>query len=119
MSFDTPATPSSGVKWAEHLGALVIFDVKAVETGIPTTFGDTDAVRADVTFIDGDTHPDTLIFPKILQSQLRPKVGSKVLGRIGQGTAKPGQSAPWILTDPTPDDITRATQFEATAEEPF
>ena len=34
---------------------------------------------------------------------MKSKVGQKVLARIGQGTAKPGKSAPWILVDATGD----------------
>ena len=52
--------------------------------------------------------PDTLVFPKLLQSQLRSQIGKKVLGRLGQGSAKPGQSAPWLLNEASADDIAKA-----------
>ena len=38
-----------------------------------------------------------------MKNALKAKVGQKVLARIGQGTAKPGKSAPWILLDATND----------------
>lgn len=44
-----------------------------------------------------------LWFNVALRNALKTKVGQKVLARIGQGTAKPGKSAPWILIDATGD----------------
>jgi len=31
-----------------------------------------------------------------------------VLGRLGQGQGKPGQSAPWLLQEASADDIAKA-----------
>lgn len=110
MSQDPFAAPASavGIKWADLNGALLIVDVKSVEENIATSFGDSTAIRADVAVIDGtqagSSYPDALVFPKGLVSQLRPNVGRKVLGRLGQGQAKPGQSAPWLLTEATDAD---------------
>jgi hypothetical protein len=105
--FSSPAS-ATGLDLKGLQGALLLIDVHSVESGITTTFGPTDAVRADVAVLDGplagETYTDTLIFPKVLQSQLRSMVGGKVLGRLGQGQAKPGQSAPWVLGDPTEAD---------------
>lgn len=117
MSTTPFAAPSSaaGITWADLNGALLIIDVKSVETGIRTLHGDSDAVRADVTVIDGTqtgtVYTDTLVFPKVLQSQLRGNVGQKVLGRLGQGQAKPGQSAPWLLSEATADDTKTAMDW--------
>jgi hypothetical protein len=51
------------------------------------------------------------------KNALKNKVGQKVLARIGQGTAKPGKSAPWILIDATsnPADLAKANAFVGTA----
>lgn len=110
--FAAPAE-SSGVKWDDLNGALLIFTVHAVEEGIPTTFGDKDAVRADVDVVDGpkagERYPDALVFGLVLIGQLRPNVGSKVLGRLGQGNAKPGQKPPWLLAEATEQDTNAAT----------
>ena len=48
-----------------------------------------------------------------LKNALKNKVGQKVLARIGQGTAKPGKSAPWILIDATgnPADLAKANAY--------
>lgn len=107
--FAAPAAPGAGVKWETLSGRLVLVQPHSLETNILTTFGTADAVRADVVVLDGPEagtkYDDTLIFPKVLQSQLKNRVGEKVLGRVSQGQAKPGQSAPWMLTEATEADI--------------
>lgn len=120
----SPPASAAGIKWDDLNGALLLFTVHGVEQDIKTTFGDTNAVRADVVVLDGpntgDKHEDTLIFPKALQGQLRPKVGGMVLGRLGKGTAKPGQSAPWLLADYTEQDAAVAQAWLAkNAPPPF
>ena len=107
-------------------GSLLLFTVHSVEHGIETAFGESDAVKCDVAVLDGDqkgtTFENTLIFPRVLQGALGPKVGKKVLGRLGQGEAKKGQSPPWMLDDPTDDDkkVGRAwIAKQAEIEEPF
>lgn len=105
--FNAPAT-TTGVPWGDLKGSLLLFTIDSVEQGIKTAFGDTDAVRATIAVLDGDSqgteYADALVFPKVLQSQLRPSVGGKVLGRLGQGTARPGQSAPWLLSEASDAD---------------
>lgn len=116
-AFASPGTPGSGIQLADHLGALLLVEVIGVESGIKTTFGDSDAIKANVHVIDGPgsgtSYEDTLIFPKVLQSQLRKSVGQKVLGRLGQGQAKPGQSAPWLLNEATAEDVAKAEAWVA------
>lgn len=106
--FATPGT-STGIKWADIDGALVVVIVHSIEDNISTGFGDkTDIPRVDLHVLDGDDagteYTDTLVFPKVLAQQLRRRVGEKVLGRIGQGIAKSGQSAPWMLHPATEED---------------
>jgi hypothetical protein len=121
--FDTPAT---GAKITEFDGALLLLTPTEHREGISTAFGDADAVVADLVVLDGphagQAHPGILVFQKALQGQLRPKVGTgrMVLGRLGRGIAKPGQSAPWILGDPTEADKTLARNHLASvAVAPF
>jgi hypothetical protein len=108
--FATPAAPGAGIKWDSLSGRLVLIKPASVETGISTAFGTAEAVRADVVVLDGPhpgtTYADSLIFPKVLQGQLRTRLGEKVLGRVTTGQAKPGQSPPWILAEATDADIT-------------
>lgn len=119
--FNEPAS-TSGLQWAELKGSLLLFDVQAVEHGIKTTYGETDAVRADVTVLDGDQagteYTEALVFPRVLQSQLRSSVGQKVLGRLGQGTQKPGQSPPWLLATATDADKATAREHLAKKTQP-
>lgn len=106
--FASPAT-ASGIDLKEINGALLVITVHSVETEIKTAYGDSSAIRCDVAVIDGtnagEEYRDTLLFPKVLQSQLRSNVGGKVIGRLGQGQQKPGQSPPWLLSEATPEDI--------------
>lgn len=106
--FSTPAPPGQGINWQELNGCLLLIEPIAFETGIKTVYDESDAVRANVYVLDGpkagDEYENTLIFPKLLVAQTRPRVGEKVLGRLGQGAAKPGQSPPWLLQDATEQD---------------
>jgi hypothetical protein len=99
------------------LGALLRIEVLELKNGMQTSFGVSDAVRCNVAALDGDhkgeTWNDALVFPRVLASQLRPSLGKVVLGRLGQGQAKSGQSAPWLLAAPTTDDITTAQKYDA------
>lgn len=115
--FAAPAS-ASGISWEGLKGRLLVIEPISVEKGIKTAFGDTDAVRATVHVIDGDTetYEDTLVFPRVLQSQLAPKVGSMVLGRVGQGQAKPGQSAPWLIVDPSEADVAAGKAWLSTRQ---
>lgn len=102
--FAAPAAAGGGFTVAEANGHLVVIEVESLETGVVTANGERDAIRATVHDIDaGETYEDSLIFPKVLVGSLRQRVGQKVLGRIGQGVAKPGQNAPWVLNDASGD----------------
>lgn len=107
--FASIPSPSEGIDWKENFGALLIIQPTAIETGIQTSYGSADAVRANVWVVDGanagEIHDDTLVFPKLLQSQLKSRINQVVLGRLGQGQGKPGQSAPWLLNEPAAQDI--------------
>jgi hypothetical protein len=114
--FADPAS-ATGLDLKTLHGCLLLVEPHEVATGIPTVHGPSDAVRADVTVLDGDTAgavaTDTLIFPKVLISQLRSRLGRMVLGRLGQGVAKPGQSAPWTLNAATDADRAAADAYLA------
>lgn len=116
-TFNQPATPT-GIDLKDHLGNLLLFTVHSVEEDVQTSYGPASPVRADVAVLDGpnkgDTYPDCLIFPKVLIGSLRPYTGGgMVLGRLGQGVAKPGQSAPWVLEGSTADDQATAERYLA------
>lgn len=100
--------PSSGGDFftaKDHEGALLLIKPLSFEQGISTQMGPSDAVKANVIILDGPNKDqefnDTLIFPKVLVSQVKANLTNNqwVLGRLGKGQAKPGQSAPWQLQE--------------------
>ena len=113
--FTAPAAGGgSDVRPADLEGHLLIVEPLEYCEYIPTSMGDKDAVRVtlhDVT--DSATFNDVLWFPKVLVGSLKGRIGQKVLGVLGKGTAKPGQSAPWILIDASTeaDAVTAATAY--------
>lgn len=117
-------SPSSGARITDFEGALLLIKPTKKEEEIPTAFGPADAVVADVVVLDGqhanpDPYTDVYVFQKALQGQLKAKVGTGryVLGRLGKGVAKAGQSAPWLLLDPTEQDKATARTYLATVEQ--
>lgn len=119
MSNDEFGAPSSttGIQWDDFKGALLMFTVHEYVEQVSTQYGDSTAVRADVVVLDGEhvgtKVTDTMVFPKVLQSQIKRQVGGKVLGRLGQGDKKPGQSAPWKLSEATEADKDIARKYVA------
>lgn len=119
-----PSAPGSGDKLELNTvnGALLYVKVRGHKFGIETSFGVTDAISCDIAVLDGphkaETFNDCLIFPQVLARQLVAFVGKDdpiVVGRLGQGLAKPGRSAPWVLNAPTQADIDVATKYAAYA----
>ncbi len=105
--FAAPGT-ASGIDFKTLNGRLLLIEPSGVEAGIKTSFGEKEAVRATVTVLDGpdagEEYNDALIFPGVLIGQLRGRIGQKVLGRLAQGNAKPGQQPPWKLEEATAAD---------------
>ena len=98
--FSAPSTPTTGVKVADLEGKLLVIEPTEFKTEIPTVHGEADAIQVNLLDVDSGTrHNDVLFFNVALKSALIPKIGQKVLARIGKGVAKPGKSAPWILID--------------------
>jgi hypothetical protein len=92
------------IKVADLAGQLLIITPTDYKTGIKTVHGDAEAVEVTLVNLDTDkTYDSVLFFNVALRNSLKQKIGQKVLARIGQGTAKPGKSAPWILLDATTD----------------
>lgn len=104
MTFTAPSNANETVKVADLANHLLIVSPVEYKTGIPTVHGEAEAIEVNV--IDLDTnkeHASLLWFNVGLRNSLKTKIGQKVLARIGQGVAKPGKSAPWILVDATSD----------------
>lgn len=114
--FAAPAAPGGdSLDLSALVGSLLVFQVTEALEHVQTSFTEpgerTPAVRAAVHVLDGPhvglVRNDALVFPKVLQGQLKKEVGGKpVLGRLTRGQAlKPGQSAPYMLDAATPADV--------------
>lgn len=109
MTFSPPSVNESGPKVADLAGQLLIITPTDYKVGIKTIHGDAEAVEVSLVNLDTNkTYDSVLFFNVALRSALKQKIGQKVLARIGQGTAKPGKSAPWILLDATTDQAALA-----------
>jgi hypothetical protein len=100
------ASPASNAQLApsDVLNHLLLIKPLSVEANVPTAYGESDAVRCDVADLTtGMLHENVLWFPRVLVSSLQTRLGQMVLAAMGQGQAKPGQSAPWILIDAAQD----------------
>ena len=105
MTFSSPSSTSEGIKVADLANHLLIIEPVEYKTGIDTVHGKAEAVEVNVVDLDNGNakHDNLLWFNVALRNALKTKIGHKVLARIGQGSAKPGKSAPWILLDATAD----------------
>jgi len=122
--FQQPSAGGDKIPFADLIGSLALFWVREHRTGIITTFGEKDAVACDVHILDGPqagtVYENSLIFQGALIGSLKPAAGGDpVLARIGQGTAKPGQNAPFILMPFTAADATTATAYIQRMPKPF
>lgn len=119
-TFSDPATGGDKLPLAELEGSLLLVSPLEQMAEMQTSFGPATPIRANVAVLDGtkkgDVFDDALIFPRVLQGQLRPNIGGLVLGRLGKGQAKAGQSAPWTLATPTDADRETATKYVAYVE---
>ena len=130
MTFRDPTTGGDKLPLDELKGSLLLFSVHEQMGEMQTSFGPATPIRADVAVLDGarkgEAFADALIFPRVLQGNLRGAIGEMVIGRLGKGTAKAGQSAPWILEAATDADkqvgekyLAYAQAKAAADEEPF
>jgi hypothetical protein len=103
MAFSAPVV-NEGVKVADFNGHLLIVTPVEYKTGINTVNGVAEAIEVNVVDLDtNEEHLSLLWFNVALRNALKPLLGQKVLGRIGQGAAKPGKNPPWLLIDATGD----------------
>ena len=119
MTFASPGnTSSESVKVADLANHLLIITPIEYKTGIQTVHGIAEAVEVNVYDLDTSTEHNSLLwFNVALRNALKTKINEKILARIGQGTAKPGKSAPWILLDATsdPQALMKANNYLLTA----
>lgn len=109
--FNAPSAGGEVLKPEDLIGHLLIVRPLSHETGIQTTFGEKDGIRVDVAVLT-QTNPDgsygvvahdVLWLQGKLVGALKRQIGELVLARMGLGTGKPGQKAPYELQDATGD----------------
>lgn len=105
------------MKPAEIENHLLVVEPTEYIEKMSTQMGESDAVRCTVHDITSKTtHDEVLWFSTVLVGSLRSRIGAKVLGVMGKGVAKPGQTAPWILQDASgvPEAVKAAQEYLAT-----
>jgi hypothetical protein len=114
----TFASPSTGggtvLKPADIEGHLLIVEPNEYIENMSTSMGESDAVSVTVHDINTqETHESVLWFSRVLVGSLKGRIGQKVLGVMGKGEAKPGQTAPWVLKDASgePKAVEAATKY--------
>jgi hypothetical protein len=79
---------------------------------ITTAFGESSAIAVDLVDLDtSEEFHDVLFFGRGLIANLKSNIGAQVLGRMAQGIARPGQSAPWVLEAATDADTQKAVAY--------
>jgi hypothetical protein len=112
---------------AEHVGALLVIQPKEAVRGMETSIGVADVIVADV-FVIGPANGgsiteefhDTYLFGKVLQGQLKRKIGRTVLGVLqGEpGVNRGGKSVPYTLGDPSPQQEQAAIRAMSSRPDP-
>jgi len=129
-NFRDPSAGGDKLPLAELEGSLLLFDVVKQADEMQTSFGPATPIVANIAVLDGprkgERFDDALVFPRKLQGQLRSSIGEMVIGRLGKGTAKAGQSPPWELTAATDADKAIGERYclyqeqqKVAEEEPF
>lgn len=111
------ATPTRS-RVQDHEGSLVLLQRTGPPVTLATVHGEASATPARLLIVDDDVDGwmESLVFPVMLQAAI--KDDSPVLGVVGRGDARPGKSAPWVLHDPTPEQVEKAEKVWAANEEP-
>jgi hypothetical protein len=116
MSF-TINKPSAGGNWPKdrHCGDLHVFLNSTDFVGEERQGQSGSYLAVAVEHVVCLDHLEVWLVQVVSGAVLAPRlVGSPagaVVGRLEQGDAKPGRSAPWLLTDPTLEDVAAAEEF--------
>jgi hypothetical protein len=107
-----PAAGGGGFNKDDHLDHLLGF-VEPQAEEVSTSFGEAVAARCSYIFCcdDATVDSDVLLFGSVIAPRLCEAEDEVVAGRLTKGLAKPGRSAPWLLDDPTDDDLDAVEAF--------
>ena len=111
--FDAPST-GTVLKPEEVKGHLLVVEPIEYIPSVTTAFGDSEAVRANVHDVTAqESYEGVMWFSRALVQSMKNAIGKQLLAVMGQGVAKPGQSAPWVLNDATkePKLVEAATAY--------
>ncbi len=112
-------TPGDDIKVADYEGHLILFTPIEYIKVVPTIHGDKDVVDTDMVVLTADGGPEEFqgvrVFQSALVGSLKRKIdgGRKLLGVLGKGEAKRGQSAPYVLHGPTDEQKQIARDYLA------
>lgn len=113
--FDAPSGGSgNSVRPAELEGHVLVCEPMEYIGSMSTSYGETDAIRLVVHDIsEKKSHDDVIWFSSALVGSLKRDIGKMVLGQMGKGEAKAGQSAPWVIVDLTSNEkaVTAASKY--------
>lgn len=123
--FGDPGERSS-FKLADHEGVLLLITPRSLEEGIETAYGESDAIKADIVVLTKTNgkrldepleESGVLIFQRVVIGQLEDAIGKRrVLGKVGRGVAKKGQSAPFLIEKADDDDKAIAREYLASID---
>jgi hypothetical protein len=112
VTFGKPAKVSEGVKPADVDGHLVVIrPIKVVD--VVTKYGEATAIDVDLIDIDEErSYEGCRWFGKLLVATMRDQIDQLLIGTVGRGTARNGQSPPWVIEDQSenPTAVARATR---------
>jgi hypothetical protein len=116
MKLSKPAPGPDRWNKDDHLEHLHVFLGGLTVENVDTSRGPADAAHVDViACVDcRQAWTDQLVFGKALVPRLTGDPDAEaIVGRFSQGLAKPGQSAPWVITDPTDSEMATGDAFVA------
>ena len=118
--FGAAPAGGSGARLKDDLGALVVIRPTEFKKDFATSNGPADAIAADWIVCDGPNagavREGALIFGRAVVPGLKSNLDNGVkftVGVLAHGEAKPGKSAPLILTNFTPEQLQLAQQAVA------
>jgi len=109
----SPPADNGGFDKNAHLDHALLF-INVTEESGPTAFGETTWAKIEVVadLDDNSVSRDAAIFGTFLAPSIYGAGTPIVCGRLRQGTsAKPGQSPPWLLENPTDEDLAKAENW--------